>query len=287
MNLNNKSKNPYISVIVIAYNRKQFLIDAVHSVINQTLDRSKYEIIIVKNFRDDDIDAQLNRFVDLNIYTDEISIGAKFARGIEISKGEILCFLEDDDIFKKNKLEVVLNVFKNKDLVYFHNNFDIIDEKGNLISKNNKSNSSMNMSAISIKKTIIDTKILKNARSFVDDLMYLFAINSRKKILVSNLKLSYYRMHNMNASRLSRDNIPETEIVIKQLNEFEDLFPNCKHCKKYIKKAKFRMILISNTLHKQKFPGILIIILILTIKLEYRLLKILLKYFINDYIKIV
>jgi len=40
--------NPYISVIITAYNRKEFLLDAFNSALNQTLDRSKYEIIVTK-----------------------------------------------------------------------------------------------------------------------------------------------------------------------------------------------------------------------------------------------
>jgi len=35
--------NPYISVIITAYNRKGFLLEAFNSALNQTLDRSKYE----------------------------------------------------------------------------------------------------------------------------------------------------------------------------------------------------------------------------------------------------
>jgi glycosyltransferase involved in cell wall biosynthesis len=51
-----------ISVIIIAYNRKIFLKDAIKSVLNQSLDRNLYEIIIVKNFNDKDIDD----FIDPN-----------------------------------------------------------------------------------------------------------------------------------------------------------------------------------------------------------------------------
>ncbi|MGC8544043.1 MAG: glycosyltransferase, partial [Vulcanisaeta sp.] len=47
---------PFISVVITAYNRREFLKYAVKSVINQTLDKSLYEIIVVKNFRDPEVD---------------------------------------------------------------------------------------------------------------------------------------------------------------------------------------------------------------------------------------
>jgi cellulose synthase/poly-beta-1,6-N-acetylglucosamine synthase-like glycosyltransferase len=40
-------KKPYISVIITAHDRKEFLKEAINSVINQTLDKSFYEFIVV------------------------------------------------------------------------------------------------------------------------------------------------------------------------------------------------------------------------------------------------
>ena len=48
--------DPFISVIILAYTRKDFLFDAIKSAINQTLNRNLYEIIVIKNFQDETID---------------------------------------------------------------------------------------------------------------------------------------------------------------------------------------------------------------------------------------
>jgi glycosyltransferase involved in cell wall biosynthesis len=45
-----------ISVIISAYNRKEFLKNAIRSVYTQLLDKGLYEVVIVKNFEDKDID---------------------------------------------------------------------------------------------------------------------------------------------------------------------------------------------------------------------------------------
>ena len=70
------SKNPFISVVVTAYDRKEFILEAVKSVIDQTLDRSRYEIIVVKNYLDPEIDKFLGGNDVFNIYTDEKPLGA-------------------------------------------------------------------------------------------------------------------------------------------------------------------------------------------------------------------
>ncbi|MCL5017733.1 MAG: glycosyltransferase family 2 protein [Candidatus Parvarchaeota archaeon] len=46
-----------ITVIIAAYGRRTFLKEAIASALDQTLPRSKYEIVVIKNFRDKDIDS--------------------------------------------------------------------------------------------------------------------------------------------------------------------------------------------------------------------------------------
>ena len=114
---------PYISVIVIAHNRKEFIVEAVNSVITQILERCKYEIIVVKNYFDDNIDKFLSENDIINIYTDKIPLGAKIAYGIEKSRGEVICLLEDDDLFLPGKLYEVYNTFhKNDKIILMRNN---------------------------------------------------------------------------------------------------------------------------------------------------------------------
>jgi len=110
-----------ISVIIIAYDRKIFLKDAIKSVLNQSLDRNLYEIITVKNFKDKDIDDFIDQNGLLNIFSEDNTILGKFLEGITKSKGDIIAFLEDDDRFHKDKLKIVNEIFSDEDVVYYHN----------------------------------------------------------------------------------------------------------------------------------------------------------------------
>lgn len=121
-------EKPYISVVVIAYDRRKFIQEAVQSVIEQTLDRTKYEIIVVKNYMDDQVDEFLKRNDVTNVYTDEKLLGAKVSYGIENARGEAISFLEDDDLYLPFKLEDVYEVFReNTNVVYFKD--EIIETK--------------------------------------------------------------------------------------------------------------------------------------------------------------
>ncbi|MDG7036585.1 MAG: glycosyltransferase family 2 protein [Nitrososphaerota archaeon] len=114
-----------ISVIITAHDRKEYLKDAVNSVLNQTLDRDNYEVIVVKNYGDYD-DWLAERRVK-SIVTQEVGVGADYVIGAEEAKGDVISFLDDDDLFLPYKLEIVNHVFKN-DIIGYHNEMTPVDE---------------------------------------------------------------------------------------------------------------------------------------------------------------
>jgi glycosyltransferase involved in cell wall biosynthesis len=101
-------KKPYISVIINNYNYARFLTDAIDSVLAQ--DYTDYEVIVV-----DDASTDHSREV-IESYGDRIKPvfqlkncgqGAAFNAGFQASKGELICFLDADDIYYKNKLSIL------------------------------------------------------------------------------------------------------------------------------------------------------------------------------------
>ena len=70
-------KKPFISVIITAYNRREFIRDAVNSVINSALPDDEYEIIVIKNFRDEYVDNIVEKTGGKSIITDIVSIGLR------------------------------------------------------------------------------------------------------------------------------------------------------------------------------------------------------------------
>jgi glycosyltransferase involved in cell wall biosynthesis len=119
---------PYVSVIIPTYNRSNFITETIDSVLAQTyLD---FEIIIVDDGSTD------NTLEVLSLYGEKIKIiqqdnqgqGPARNAGIKSSKGEWIAFLDSDDLWKPNKLQMQYELIKNKhDLVWVYSDADAFD----------------------------------------------------------------------------------------------------------------------------------------------------------------
>ncbi len=122
-----------ISVLVMGFKRKEFVRQALESVVAQSLPRERYEIVCVLGFQDSDLSAfmQANSIKELFC---EGTLGNRLAMGLKECRGEIVCFLDDDDLFEMHKLQSVIEVFNSSpDVVYYHNDVSLIDVSSNAI----------------------------------------------------------------------------------------------------------------------------------------------------------
>ncbi|MCE4623891.1 MAG: glycosyltransferase family 2 protein, partial [Caldisphaeraceae archaeon] len=208
-----------ISVIVTAHNRKKFLPEALRSLEEQSLDKSRFEVIVVKNFYDKISDEIIERNNWKNIVTDEESLGGKIFLGLKYCKGSIVTFLEDDDLYRQDRLEKVYKAFKKHDIVFFYNDQEFIDEEGRVTKKTNTSipksmlvfhdmkkevvtemnyyHIGQNNSSLAIKTECIKryAKLIMERKLILDILIYIISIRCHGAIFVSNEKLTLYRVH--------------------------------------------------------------------------------------------
>jgi len=109
---------------------------ALRSLEAQTLLRDKFEVIVVKNFEDKESDDIISRNGWKDLYEDTTYHGRKILVGLEESKGDVITFLEDDDMYADNRLEEVYKAFTSYGrLVYFQNSQTIIDGNGNVLER--------------------------------------------------------------------------------------------------------------------------------------------------------
>ncbi len=113
------SLNIKISAVVCTYNRENYILQALSSLINQTLPSSEYEIVIVNNNSTDSTEKICLEFTEThkekNIkYVIERSQGLSFARnkGIKESTGELIAFIDDDAIADEDYLKNAVNFFE-------------------------------------------------------------------------------------------------------------------------------------------------------------------------------
>jgi glycosyltransferase involved in cell wall biosynthesis len=120
-------------VIVIAHDRSQFLLGAVESAIHQTLPRDAFEVVVVKDFQLPEVDEYLDRnsVAHVDLPTTTTTAGEMFRVGVERSRGDILCFLDDDDRFFPEKLAYVVGLFDSQPGVgYVHTRQRFVDADG-------------------------------------------------------------------------------------------------------------------------------------------------------------
>ncbi|MCP2727283.1 glycosyltransferase family 2 protein [Limnofasciculus baicalensis] len=102
MNKNSSS----VSVIIPVYNGERYLSDAIESVLFQSYE--PLEIIVVDDGSTDKTAQIKRRFGDKICYLYQDNSGPSRARntGIKIAKGEIITFLDADDLWSQNKLQL-------------------------------------------------------------------------------------------------------------------------------------------------------------------------------------
>lgn len=125
-----------ISVIIVAHNRRKYLREAIVSVLNQSFNKDRYEIIVVKNFFDKEIDDFISSHGVRWFYAEDTKFGEEMRIGIEESVGDIICPLDDDDMFHREKLSSVYKAFSGyKELGYYHNDRIVVHDTSEKFSE--------------------------------------------------------------------------------------------------------------------------------------------------------
>jgi glycosyltransferase involved in cell wall biosynthesis len=100
-----------VSVIIPAYNRYHTLKRAITSILNQTY--KDIEIIIVDDGSDDETKKIQDEFDILYLRQKNRGVSSARNKGIKVSKGEWIAFLDSDDEWYKEKLQKQMEFFKN------------------------------------------------------------------------------------------------------------------------------------------------------------------------------
>lgn len=274
----------FISVVITAFNRREYLLNALESVLIQTLPREKYEIIVIKNFYDSSIDEVLQKKCVLNIYEPDPDFIKIIKTATEYSSSNLISFLDDDDEFFENKLERIFTFFNtDKSIIYLHNGHLAIGSKGeNLnfsvtpitydnitlesrssfseIARFQKIGGFFNSSSISIDKKFF-SKILNDNPELklyanLDAFMFIAALNTELKLVHINEKLTKYRIHGKNMSGDKMENGQHN--TIRYLEKSYNSYFSLAKLSKFEKGAKLMYMLSFESFLRMELTGKLI-----------------------------
>ena len=196
-----------ISVIIPYYKKKEYIISSINSALNQTY--KNLEIIIIY----DDLNKEdLNLLKKIKkkdkrikIYINKKNLGAGRSRnkGIKLSKGIFVAFLDSDDLWKKNKLKKQIFFMKKNGINASHTSYTIINSNNKIIGSRNAKDMSyklllkscdIGLSTVILKKEIITSKIkFANIKTKEDYVLWLKITLNNNKIFALKDNLTKWR----------------------------------------------------------------------------------------------
>lgn len=131
--------NPLVSIIMPAYNAERFIKESIESVIDQSYEN--WELLVINDFSNDltrmiikDYCKKDRRIRLLEQKQNEGVVKAR-NRGIKESKGKYIAFLDSDDLWKSNKLEVQIKYMQSNKAYMTYTGYSYISESGEFIKE--------------------------------------------------------------------------------------------------------------------------------------------------------
>ena len=132
-------QSPLVSVIMPAYNSATFISEAIQSVLAQT--HANLELLIIDDASSDNtieiIKAFQRKDSRIKLFKNTSNQGAGITRntGIKEAKGAFTAFLDADDLWLPEKLNVQLEFMAMHDLAMTFSSYNLMDESGILLNK--------------------------------------------------------------------------------------------------------------------------------------------------------
>lgn len=135
---------PLVSILINNYNYGRFISKAIDSALNQTYPH--IEVIVVDDGSTDNSQEVITSYGDqiIPILKENGGQASAINAGFATSKGDIICFLDADDIFVPEKVEKVVNAFNSgQDIGWCFHRLKLIDANtGELIRLSRRDNPS-------------------------------------------------------------------------------------------------------------------------------------------------
>ena len=198
---------PLVSVIIPYFKKKQHIKNAIKSVLRQTFKNTEI-IIIYDDINLEDYDYLINEFKNIKnikIIRNTKNLGAGLSRniGIKNANGEIIAFLDSDDLWLPNKLEDQLNFMLKNNYKFTFSNYEKKLLSGKIIYvKSSKREFNYNdllnscdigLSTVMLNKNLIGENFFPNLRTKEDYVAWLKitknntkAYNIEKSLVVWN-----------------------------------------------------------------------------------------------------
>ena len=118
----NNNKHPLFSIITVVFNGEKYLEQTIKSVINQNF--RDFEYIIIDGGSTDNTHKIIKKYekkIDYWVSEKDKGIYDAFNKGMKLSNGKFISFINSDDVYKKNALKIISKYYlkdKNFDFIF-------------------------------------------------------------------------------------------------------------------------------------------------------------------------
>ena len=217
--MNQSTSNPLVSIIINCYNGETHLRDCIKSILSQTY--KNWELIFWDNQSEDESEKIFKSYYDkrFKYFKANSHTSLYKARNFAIKKanGELLSFIDVDDLWENNKLELQVQLFNDPKISLVYSNLWIIknklrdkkifqkkDSPSGFIYKKLLNDYNIGIITVIFRKSIIKniSKIFDERFSIIGDFEFFLRLSKSYYFHYINTPLAYYRIHDKNYSSL-------------------------------------------------------------------------------------
>jgi len=161
-----------VSIIMPTYNSEKYISESIESVISQTY--KNWELIIVDDNSNDNTEKIVKSYTDKYKNIKYLKLkenkGAAVARNkaISLSKGRFIAFLDSDDLWIDNKLDMQVSFMINNNIAFSFTDYELIDDYGKSLNKIIRMPNKLSYEEY-LRNTIIQTVTVMIDRNYIND----------------------------------------------------------------------------------------------------------------------
>jgi glycosyltransferase involved in cell wall biosynthesis len=226
-NLSPIEPNPLVSIVINNYNYDRFLKEAIDSALKQTY--QNIEVIVVDDGSTDNSPEIIASYGDriVPIIKENGGQCSCFNAGFEASRGEVICFLDADDIYLPDKVAEVVEIFKtSEEIEWCFHNLRWVDKNAELLPQLSTQRPTIECdfrdsiksgklppplpasSALCFRRSLLEKYLPKPISKAVpnsDFYVKFMAVALGKGFFLGKV-LAFHRIHNSNAATFSNNN---------------------------------------------------------------------------------
>lgn len=128
-----------VSVIIPTYNVDKYIKRTINCVLNQSF--KDVEIVVVDDCSKDNtvgvVQKMKEQYPNIKLFVQSVNKGAAEARnrGLTEAQGQYVAFLDSDDLWESNKLDIQISDMKEHRIAFSYTTYDFVDENENRIKK--------------------------------------------------------------------------------------------------------------------------------------------------------